>query len=287
MKKKHLLYILSLTLFIFASCDADDKINYTPEVLFDFAAGTNLVKAEKGAAQYVVTGTVTSANGITAFSISTANARTGDVIAEIDNTKKVFETPQDKYDFSYTISDLDENKAIKLKVMDTAGDEFQQNFVVEITPAVVFSENSKQLESLDKYYGVFYAEWLEGRIYKSRDAGKYAVEVNVGMENKGGHAMLISPAKHSLTFAGARTTKFGATEMTTEQFNSISRVDDTMLKALSPDSESIQIEKGKVYSYQTQDGQKGAIYIQNLTGDPGNEKDQTVTATIVTKLQAK
>lgn len=44
--------------------------------------------------------------------------------------------------------------------------------------------------------------------------GKYAAEVNIGMENKNGKAVLISPAKHSLTFNGARNTKFGVTNMT-------------------------------------------------------------------------
>ena len=165
---------------------------------------------------------------------------------------------------------------------------FRKNFVVEITPAVIFSEHSdKKLESVDKYWGVFYAEWLYGRIYKSREAGKYAAEVNIGMENKNGKAVLISPAKHSLTFNGARNTKFGVTNMTLEQFNAISRIDDTPLKNLSPTTESIEIENGKVYAYQTQDGQKGVVYIQNLTGNAGSSDDPTVTATIVTKLQAK
>ena len=40
----------------------------------------------------------------------------------------------------------------------------------------------------------------------------------IGMENKNGKAVLISPAKHSLTFNGARNTKFGVTNMTLEQF---------------------------------------------------------------------
>ena len=49
----------------------------------------------------------------------------------------------------------------------------------------------------------------------------------------------------------------------------------------------VYIENGKVYAYQTQDGQKGVVYIQNLTGNAGSSDDPTVTATIVTKLQAK
>ena len=65
------------------------------------------------------------------------------------------------------------------------------------------------------------------------------------MENKNGKAVLISPAKHSLTFNGARNTKFGVTNMTLEQFNAISRIDDTPLKNLSPTTESIEIENGK------------------------------------------
>lgn len=286
--KKHLFYILSLTLCILAACDDSNKINYTPTVLFNFDAETNLVKTEKGAKEYLIKGVVNASDGISSFAISTANAKTGAEIAVIDDTKKVFETPQDHYEFSYTITDLSENRAIKLKVTDGKGEDFEKNFVVEITPVVIFSDNGdKQLESLDKFYGVFYAEWLDGRIYKSRDAKRYAAEINIGMENKNGKAVLISPAAHSLRFKEARTTKFGATELTLKQFNSVSRVDDSLLKNLNPTDESVQIEKGKVYAYLTQDGQKGLIYIQNLTGDPVSEKDATVTATIITKLQAK
>lgn len=286
MKTKHLFYTLSLILFVLAACD-DDKINYTPGVQFNFDAGTNLVKTGKGVHEYTVTGKITSQAGLTAFSISRANADTGAEESAIAGTEEIFDTPKQSYDFSYTVSDLSENKAIKLKVTDANGEDYQKNFVVEITPAVIFSEHGdKQLESVDKLYGVFYAEWLYGRIYKSREGEKYATEINIAMENRNGTAVLISPDKHSKAFSGARSTKFGVTELSFDDFDEISRIDDSVLKTLSPGSESVQIEKDKVYAYETQDGQKGLVYIQNLTGNPASE-DPTVTAVIVTKLQAK
>ena len=288
MKAKHLFYILTVVLFTLTACENEANIDYTPTVLFNFDGGENLVKAAKGAAEYTVKGTITSTTGLSSFSISTASAETGAAISVIEGTQQVFDEPKMSYDFSYTIQNLTENKAIKINVTDAEGENFQKNFVVEITPAVVFSEfGDKKLESVDKFWGVFYAEWLYGRVYKSREAIKYAGEVNIGMENKNGKAVFISPSKHSLTYQGARATKFGATEITLEQFNSISRIDDTPLKSLTPGSESIEIEKGKVYAYQTQDGQKGVIYIQNMEGDATSQTDPTITATIITKLQAK
>lgn len=288
MKTKSLFYTLSIVLFSLMSCEKNADVDFTPSVMFQFESGENLVKASKGAKEYTVKGTITSTVGLKSFSISTANAETGAAGSVIETTKQTFEEPKTSYDFSYTITDLIENKAIKINVSDAEGEDFQKNFVVEITPAVIFSEaGEKKLESLDKYWGVFYAEWLYGRVYKSRQGVEYAKEINIGMENQEGKAVLVSPAKHSLTFAGARTTKFGVTTLTQPEFNTISRVDDTLLKTFSPTAESVIIEKGKVYSYETQDGQKGAIYIQNLTGDATNEQDKTVTAVIVTKLQAK
>ena len=299
MKAKHLFYTLFIFLFSLTSCENEANIDYVPTVLFNFEGGTNLVTTPKGIKEYTVKGSITSAAGLTSFVISTANAETGAAISVIESTRQTFDEPKSNYDFSYTITNLSENKAIKISVTDAEGEDFPASVktgilspnewhFVEITPAVIFSEHSdKKLESVDKYWGVFYAEWLYGRIYKSREAGKYAAEVNIGMENKNGKAVLISPAKHSLTFNGARNTKFGVTNMTLEQFNAISRIDDTPLKNLSPTTESIEIENGKVYAYQTQDGQKGVVYIQNLTGNAGSTDDPTVTATIVTKLQAK
>ena len=270
MKAKHLFYTLFIFLFSLTSCENEANIDYVPTVLFNFEGGTNLVTTPKGIKEYTVKGSITSTAGLTSFVISTANAETGAAISVIESTRQTFDEPKSNYDFSYTITNLSENKAIKISVTDAEGE-----------------HSDKKLESVDKYWGVFYAEWLYGRIYKSREAGQYAAEVNIGMENKNGKAVLISPAKHSLTFNGARNTKFGVTNMTLEQFNAISRIDDTPLKNLSPTTESIEIENGKVYAYQTQDGQKGVVYIQNLTGNAGSSDDPTVTATIVTKLQAK
>lgn len=230
MKAKHLFYTLFIFLFSLTSCENEANIDYVPTVLFNFEGGTNLVTTPKGIKEYTVKGSITSTAGLTSFVISTANAETGAAISVIESTRQTFDEPKSNYDFSYTITNLSENKAIKISVTDAEGEDFQKNFVVEITPAVIFSEHSdKKLESVDKYWGVFYAEWLYGRIYKSREAGQYAAEVNIGMENK----------------------------------------------------------NGKVYAYQTQDGQKGVVYIQNLTGNAGSSDDPTVTATIVTKLQAK
>lgn len=287
MKTRQLFYFLAACLLAFSSCDDDDKFNFTPLVNFTFESGDNLVTTEKGVMEYTVKGVVTSTSGLSNFVISTANAKTGAAVAEIKETKQVFDDNRNRYEFTYTITGLTENKAIVVTVTDGEGDTYKKNFVVRITPSVIFSDGTKNLESKDKYYGVFYAEWLDGRIYKSRNAAEYAAEVNLALDDQSGRIVLISPAKHSLTFPGARSTKFASTALTADEFNAVTRVDDTLLKTLAPASESVEIEKGKVYAYETQDGRKGLVYIQNLTGNPQHEEDPTVTAVIVTKVQAK
>lgn len=114
-----------------------------------FEGGTNLVTTPKGIKEYTVKGSITSTAGLTSFVISTANAETGAAISVIESTRQTFDEPKSNYDFSYTITNLSENKAIKISVTDAEGEDFQKNFVVEITPAVIFSEHSdKKLEQL-------------------------------------------------------------------------------------------------------------------------------------------
>lgn len=287
MKTRRLFYFLAISLLVFSSCGDDDKFSFTPLVNFTFESGDNLVTIDKGVMEYTVKGSVTSTSGLSNFVISTVNVKTGAAVAEIKETKQVFDDNRPRYEFTYTLTGLTENKAIAVTVTDGEGDTYKKNFVVRITPSVVFSDGTKNLESRDKYYGVFYAEWLDGRIYKSRNASEYAAEVNLALDDRGGKIVLISPAAHSLTFQGARSTKFGATDLTFDQFDAVTRVDDTLLKTLSPAAESVEIAKGNVYAYQTQDGRKGLVYIQNLTGNPQDENDPTVTAVIVTKVQAE
>lgn len=287
MKTKQLFYTLVSLLLVCTSCSEDDKINFTPSVNFSFATAENLVTVGKGTMEYTVKGAVTASTGLSSFVISTADTKTGAVIAEVKETQKVFENTPKSYEFTYTITDLTENKAISVSIVDGEGDSYKKNFVVQITPSVVFSDGTKNLESMDKFYGVFYAEWLDGRIYKSRDAVQYAKEINLAMDIKNNLPVLVSPARHSKTFTGARATKLGATTLTAAQFNGINRIDDALLKSASASAESIVIEKGKVYAYETQDGLKGLVYIQNLTGNAANETDPAVTAVIVTKVQAK
>lgn len=287
MKTKQLFYTLVSLLLVFTSCSDDDKINFTPVVDFKFETAENLVVVGKGTMEYTMKGTVTASTGLSSFVISTADTKTGAVIAEIKETQKVFENAPKSYEFTYTITSLTENKAVSVSIIDGEGDSYKKNFVIQITPSVIFSDGIKNLESMDKFYGVFYAEWLDGRIYKSRDAVQYAKEVNLAMENKNNVPVLISPAKHSQTFVGARSTKFAATTLTAAEFNAVTRVDDSALKAVSATAESVEIKKGVVYAYETQDGLKGLVYIQNLTGNAANTEDPTVTAVIVTKVQSK
>ena len=152
MKAKHLFYTLFIFLFSLTSCENEANIDYVPTVLFNFEGGTNLVTTPKGIKEYTVKGSITSTAGLTSFVISTANAETGAAISVIESTRQTFDEPKSNYDFSYTITNLSENKAIKISVTDAEGEDFQKNFVVEITPAVIFSEHSdKKLESVGEY----------------------------------------------------------------------------------------------------------------------------------------
>lgn len=289
MKTRHLFYSLFVLLITFSSCEKEN-FSYTPVVAFNFQSGENLVTTEKGATTYTVTGTVTSTTGISQFVIKTADAKSGKEGAEIEGTKQEFavESAKMSYDFSYTFNVLDENKAITLSVVDNEGNSFKKNFVVKITPSVIFSDGKDNLESVDKLYGAFYGEWFEGRVYKSRDAGQYAAEVNIAMSENGGQAIFISPAAHQNAFAGARATTYALTELTATDFNAISQVDDSALRTLTTTAATAIIAKDKVYAYTTASGQKGLILVNDLTHTDKTAIDPAVfTAKIATKVQAK
>lgn len=289
MKTKHLFYSLLVLLITFSSCEKEN-FSYTPDVIFNFQSGENLITTEKGATTYTLTGTVTSTTGISQFVIKTADAKSGKEGAEIEGTKQEFapESSQTSYDFSYTFSTLEENKAICLSVKDNEGNNFKKNFVVKITPSVIFSDGSDYLESVDKLYGAFYAEWFEGRVYKSRDAVQYAAEVNIAMSENGGQPIFVSPATHQNAFAGARATTYALTELTAADFNAISQVDDSALKTLTTTATSVVVTKGQVYAYTSADGLKGLILVNDLTHTDKTAIDPAVfTARIITKSQAK
>ena len=126
MKAKHLFYTLFIFLFSLTSCENEANIDYVPTVLFNFEGGTNLVTTPKGIKEYTVKGSITSTAGLTSFVISTANAETGAAISVIESTRQTFDEPKSNYDFSYTITNLSENKAIKISVTDAEGEDFQK-----------------------------------------------------------------------------------------------------------------------------------------------------------------
>lgn len=289
MKTRHLFYSLFVLLIAFSSCEKEN-FSYTPVVAFNFQSGENLVTTEKGATTYTVTGTVTSTTGLRQFVIKKADAKSGKEGAEIEGTRQEFaaESGQMSYEFSYTFSTLEENKAICLNVTDNEGANFKKNFVVKITPSVIFSDGNDNLESVDKLYGSFYGEWFEGRVYKSRDAGQYAAEVNIAMSENGGQAIFISPAIHQSTFAGAQATTYALTTLKAADFDAISQVDDSALKTLTTTATSVIIAKDNVYAYTTAGGQKGLILVNDLTHTDKTAIDPAVfTAKITTKVQAK
>ena len=150
MKAKHLFYTLFIFLFSLTSCENEANIDYVPTVLFNFEGGTNLVTTPKGIKEYTVKGSITSTAGLTSFVISTANAETGAAISVIESTRQTFDEPKSNYDFSYTITNLSENKAIKISVTDAEGEDFQKSLLLLSFLNIVI-RNWNQLTNIGEY----------------------------------------------------------------------------------------------------------------------------------------
>lgn len=306
MKKNISLFVFFAIMLLLASCNKDiEQANYTPDVkiLFQEGGDSNIVQVGKGVTAYTAKIDV-RANGslISVFEIYAANTRTGNRDTLITETVKSFENAQSAYEVTYTIPQLTQDRCIKVVVTDTLGRVYEKNLVVKITPSVIVSASTK-METVENFYGPYYATWLWGRVYMRKDAAyKNEIDFSLGdivIASEGADPVpaLVNPAARSannlLTLDGLQQTKFGLTDFTAAQFNAISQVEPIAISSLQdPALDVVRIQNGKVYLFKTANGKKGLIHVSALAqksatieNAQGNWVPQTryFEATVVTK----
>ncbi|MFT3902193.1 MAG: hypothetical protein QM727_03430 [Niabella sp.] len=278
----NLITILGIIL-IMSSCGKKiEDVNFNPDVkiLFQEVGDSNVVHVAKGVMDYTVKISVqSSASIISIFEIYSANAKTGNRDTLIGGTAKSFTSPEGSYAASYTITQLSENKCIKVVVTDTLGRVYEKNLLVKITPSVQFSSSIK-IETVENYYGPYYASWLSGRVYMRKQA-EIAKEIDFSLgdvvittDRVDTIPVLVNPGQRAkfglLTMAGLQETKFALSTLTTSQYNAISQIDEAAITSLTdPALDTVRIQSGKVYIFKTSNGKKGLINVSDLLKKSG------------------
>ncbi len=287
--KKIIGNILSLIVAItIVSCDDSTfDLDYKAPLTIGFTGvdNSNVVTVAKGVMSYTAKIEVSSPTAeIKYFEIYNADAKTGNKGTLIGNTSKAFEDAQGNgvlsYSVEYTISNLIENKCIKVIATDGEGNPFERNLLVNITPTVLFS-GSLKIETVEDYYGPYYSTWLDGRVYMRRDGEKYKNEIDfslgdvvIASEGTSAVPALVNPAQRTtfslLTIAGLQQTKYELTTLTKAQYDAITQVDASPITALSdPAKDAVKLVSGKVYLFKTANNKKGLIYISALAAKTG------------------
>ncbi|MEC3880124.1 hypothetical protein [Parapedobacter sp. 10938] len=265
-------------MILVASCGKDfEEISFDPDVKIHFSEGgdTSIVDVGKGVMDYTAEINVQSAGAvIRLFQIYEADPRSGNRGALIEQTVQQFDQPESNFSTTYTLSDLTENKCIKVVVTDTLEQVFEKNLLIRITPSVHFSEASR-METAANYYGPFYATWLSGRVYMRDTEHAGAIDFSLGdvvipAAGEDPVPALVNPAQRTdydlLTIPGLQEAKFARTEWTPADYRAVSRVDEALITALAdPGLDTVKIEAGNVYLFKTANGKKGLIHVNALT----------------------
>lgn len=272
--KIKLAFIAAVSMSMIYGCSNNVDFDYVLPLKIEFDT-KDIVQIAEGQTSYTVKGKVTSSTGLMVYAAYEADPRTGIMGEEIPGTMVQFEVSDKKmeYSFSITIDDIESNKAVKIMAIDESGT-YMKNFVVKITPTVIFTDK-KTVESDDYYYGSFFATWHLGRVYPLRTAKVYphAVDISFGEvtdDYTGVTApVVISPAKRAQygmsTYEGVRPAKFAATDITMAEYDAIKEIDDTPLRSLSAAEDYVVIIANRVYAYETAEGKKGLLAIHSLS----------------------
>lgn len=271
-----------LGIALFASCSKEvEDIQYTPNVKIQFAEGgdNNIITVPKGTMSYPVKIDVSASGPIVRlFEIYDADTRTGNRGALIDGTTQAFTNPENSYSTTFTVQGLTANKCIKIVVTDTLERVYEKNILIKVTSSVVFSETVK-METVENYYGPYFASWLSGRVYMRNTPHLSEIDFSLGdvvIPSVGATTVpaLVNPALRQqfnlLTAAGLQNTKFALTALTPAQYNAVTNVDATPITSLAdPTEDAVQIQAGKVYVFKTTNGKKGLINVTTVTAKTG------------------
>ncbi|WP_286860844.1 hypothetical protein [Proteiniphilum sp. UBA5510] len=284
--KKIVLSIFAIIFFGVSCSDDNFTVDYTPEVVIQFKGvdESNIHTVDKGVMSYTTTIGVRTSNEakISSFEIYDANAETGAAGTLIEEESKFFEDGVTNYEKEYTIDNLTENKCIKIIVTDISGNVFEKNLLVKITPSVIFSK-PVNIETVENYYGPYFASWYSGRVYMRKD-GKYKDEIDFSLGDIVDDASqtiipsFVNPSKRQdyklLTMSGLQSAKFELTDLTKDQYMNITQVNAELINSLpDPQKDVIKIEKDKIYLFKTANGKKGLIHPSSLTKTSGTIED--------------
>ncbi len=287
--KKIIINILSVVtvLTVFSCSESTFELDYKAPISISFAGvdNSNVLVVGKGVTNTTVTINVNANDTVIAkFEIYSADVITGNKgvlisSSSVDNTAT--------YTQDYKFNSLTDNQCIKVIVTDIEGNTFEHNLLVKITPAVIFCQSVK-IETVENYYGPYFASWLNGRVYMRRDGEAYKNEIDFSLGDaviaQGGNKVpaLINPVKRTdfglLTMAGLKDTKFALTALTVTDFNNISKIDAAVINnQTNPTLDAVQLVSGSVYIFKTADGEKGLIYISSLAAKTGTVETQPNT----------
>lgn len=264
---RFLLPLLFITSFV--ACDDAYEVNYDAPVKISFdGVEDGIAAVAKGVDNYTAKIRVQAPKGISYFEIYNADIKTGAKGSLIEGTGKAIDS-KTEYTEEFQITDLTDNKCIRISVTDTEGSVIERNLLVKITPSVLFSE-TVNIETADDYYGSYYATWLNGRVYLRSNGEQYAKEIDFSMGMIGGVPSLISPAQRNQynlpTLAGLKDCTFELTTLTIAEYDNISKVNSGPISSLpDPALSNIEIAANKVYLFKTADGKKGLIAITGMT----------------------
>ncbi|WP_018630175.1 hypothetical protein [Niabella aurantiaca] len=278
----YLLLTFAVLPLIFSCKKSIEKVDFSPEVtiLFQGVGDSNIVYQGMGVSEYTAKIDVQSTGtGISNFEIYTADTRTGAKGALIDGTARFFENAVRNYSTSYTVPDLVDNKCIKVVVTDTLGRVYEKNLFVRITPVVIFTQPVR-METVENYYGPYFATWLSGRVYMRKDEQyKTAIDFSLGdvvLASEGPDPVpaFVNPAGRSsyslLTMTGLQETRFDTTTLTKDQYDAITRADAQPIRSLAdPQNDAVVLKKDRVYIFKTANGKKGLIYVSALDPKTG------------------
>lgn len=279
------LFLLIVAATIVSCEDKAFDLAYDAPLSIEFTGvgPNNVVTVEKGVMSYIAKIDVKApVNRIKHFEIYLANVKTGAKESLIENTTTAFEGEEGvaSYNFELELAQLTENRCVKVSVTDGEGNVFERNLLVEITPVVLFSESLK-LETVEDYYGPYYATWLDGQVYMRRDGEKYKPEIDfslgavvIGSEGETPVPAFVNGGKRStynlLTIEGLQQTSFELTTLTKAQYDAITQVDATPISSLAdPTKEVVKIENGKVYLFKTANGKKGLVHVSGIAAKIG------------------
>ena len=269
-----------LGIALFASCSKDvEEVQFNPSVKIQFSEGgdSSIVHVPKGVMTYPVNIDVSGTGPvIQLFEIYTADAKTGN--RGVLLASQSFANPEDSYSSSYTVSALTDNKSIKVVVTDTLQRIYEKSILLKITPAVIFSDVVR-METVENYYGPYFATWLSGRAYMRKTEFAPQIDFSIGdVAIPSGTTplkpALVNPSLRAdynlLTTTGLQSAKFALTTMKPADYNATTKVVDKPITDLAdPTLDVVALQAGKVYLFKTANNKKGLIHVTSVATKSG------------------